>query len=96
VKVDLLGMYSAEQLIINSEKKTLINLSNIFCYEGTAMFSSLEYRLQKETELINMIPADWTIVSSMRSTQGFTNQHNNVKLVKLTKPTWHYRGDWNE
>ena len=96
VKVDLLGIYGAEQLIVNPGKKTLINLSNIFCYEGTAMFSSLEYRLQKETELINMIPEDWTIVSSMSSTQGFTNQHNNVKLVKLTKPTWHYKGDWNE
>jgi hypothetical protein len=96
VKVDLLGKYSVEQLIVNLEKKTLINLSNIFCYEGTAMFSSLEYRLQKEIELINMIPANWTIVSSMSSTQGFTNQQNNVKLVKLTKPTWHYNGDWNE
>jgi hypothetical protein len=60
------------------------------------MFSSLEYRLQKETELINAIPKDWTIMASMRSTQGFTNQDNNVKLLELTKPTWHYGGDWNE
>lgn len=96
VKIDLLGAYNIEQLIINPKKKTLINLSNIFCYEGTAMFSSLEYRLQKETELVNSIPKDWTVVSSMRSTQGFTNRDNNVKLVELAKPTWHYGGDWNE
>ena len=96
VKVDLLGTYDIEQLIINPKKKTLINLSNIFCYEGTAIFSSLEYRFQKERKLINAIPKDWTVVSSMPSTQGFTNQRNNVKLVELTKPTWHYGGDWNE
>lgn len=95
VKADLLGTYNIEQLIINPEKKTLINLSNIFCYEGTALFASLEYRLQKEKDLIDSIPKDWSIVSSMPSTQGFTNQRNNVKLVELTKPTWHYGGDWN-
>ena len=96
VKVDLLGTYSIDQLIMNPKKKTLINLSNIFCYEGTAMFSSLEYRLRKETEIIKLIPKDWTVILSMSSTQGFTNQHNDVKLNELTKPTWHYGGDWNE
>jgi hypothetical protein len=96
VKVDLLGIYSVDQLIMNPKKKTLINLSNIFCYEGTAMFSSLEYRLRKETEIIKLIPKDWTVILSMSSTQGFTNQHNDVKLNELTKPTWHYGGDWNE
>jgi hypothetical protein len=96
IKVDLLGDYDVAQLIVNPNKKTLINLSNIFCYEGTAMFSSLEYRLHKEKNFIKMIPTDWTIVFSMHSTQGFTNHHNDVKLVKLTKPTWHYGGDWNE
>jgi len=60
------------------------------------MFSSLEYRLHKEKNFIKMIPTDWTIVFSMHSTQGFTNHHNDVKLTKLTKPTWHYGGDWNE
>jgi hypothetical protein len=96
IKIDLLGTYNVEQLIINPDKKTLINLSNIFCYEGTAMFSSLEYRSQKEKEIIDAVPKEWTIISSMSSIQGFTNQQKNFKLSELTKPTWHYGGDWNE
>jgi hypothetical protein len=95
IKIDLLGNYNSDQIIINPEKKTLINLSNIFCYEGTAMFSSLEYRLQKEKEIINMIPDHWTVVSSINSTQGFSTDYN-VKITQLIKPTWHFGSDWNE
>lgn len=96
LKIDLLGIFDISTLTEDIDKKTLINFSNIFCYEGTAMFSSLEYRLHKETELINQIPKNWSIVSSMTSTQGFTNQQKPVKLTQLIKPTWHYGGDWNE
>jgi hypothetical protein len=35
--------------------KTLINLSNIFCYEGTAAKYSLEYRMRAEENLITML-----------------------------------------
>jgi len=96
VKLDLLGHYDIDDFIQITNQKTLINLSNIFCYEGTAMFFSLEYRLHKETELLNNIPHSWKILFSGRSTQGFTTQENNVKLVDLIKPTWHCGGDWNE
>lgn len=95
VKIDLLGIYNVEDLIINTDKKTLINLSNIFCYEGTAIFSSLEYRLKKQQELINAIPKNWTITYCGLSTSGFAKDSLNTKITQLIKPTWHY-GDWNE
>lgn len=96
LKIDLLGQFNIEDLIQSTNQKTLINLSNIFCYEGTAMFSSLEYRFYKEKELIKHIPKSWKVLVSISSTQGFTNQQNNVKLVDLIKPTWHFGGDWVE
>jgi hypothetical protein len=96
VKVDLLGIYNLEDLIADTDKKTLINLSNIFCYEGTAMFASLEYRLQKEKELRDAIPKHWTTIIITSSISGFTNSGNDLKITKLIKPTWHIGGDWNE
>lgn len=96
LKIDLLGKYTVSDLIQLTDQKTLINLSNIFCYEGTAMFSSLEYRLYKENELLNHIPNSWKVLISGRSTQGFTTKSTNVKLVELIKPTWHCGGDWIE
>jgi hypothetical protein len=96
LKIDLLGQYSIGDLIQPTDQKTLINLSNIFCYEGTAMFSSLEYRLHKENELLIHIPKTWKVLFSERSIQGFTKQQNNVKIVELVKPTWHFGGDWIE
>jgi hypothetical protein len=96
LKIDLLGQYSIDELIQPTDQKTLINLSNIFCYEGTAMFSSLEYRLHKENELLTHIPKTWKVLFSGHSTEGFTKQQNNVKIVELIKPTWHFGGDWIE
>jgi hypothetical protein len=95
VKIDLLGIYNINSLIKYSDKKTLINLSNIFCYEGTAMFSSLEYRLHKEKEIVSLIPKDWDVMISVYSYQGFTNYIKDITISKLIKPTWH-GGDWIE
>lgn len=94
VKIDLLGIYNPSDLIKPTDKKTLINLSNIFCYEGTAMFSSLEYRLHKEKEILSAVPKDWTVVFSLHSYYGFTNYSNDVTISNLPKPTWHFGGDW--
>ena len=94
VKIDLLGVYDISALIKPTTKKTLINLSNIFCYEGTAMFSSLEYRLHKEKEILAAVPKDWTVLSSLHSYYGFTNYSNDVTITDLPKPTWHFGGDW--
>jgi hypothetical protein len=60
------------------------------------MFSSLEYRLHKETEILSSIPKDWTVLISLRSCHGFTNETKDVKITKLVKPTWHFGGDWVE
>ena len=95
VKIDLLGVYNPDELILDVNKKTLINFSNIFCYEGTAMFCSLEYRLQKQREIVELLPKDWTIIYSMFSSHGFTENTKDTRLLELTKPTWHV-GDWNE
>lgn len=96
VKIDLLSQSSYHLLTANQEADTLLNLSNIFCYEGTAMFSSLEYRLKKELEIIKSVPSEWTLMFSGRSASGFTNDFSNVRISKLKKPTWHFGSDWTE
>lgn len=96
VKIDLLGIYDPQDLITDTNKKTLINLSNIFCYEGTAAFCSLEYRLQKEKEVCSKIPKNWTTTIIISSVRGFIEQSTDIKITQLTKPTWHFGGDWNE
>ena len=90
LKIDLLGINN-KSLITNQEPNTLLNLSNIFCYEGTAMFSSLEYRLQKEQELLEIIPKEWSVAFSSRSALGFSKESNSINDLK--KPTWHIT-DW--
>jgi len=96
VKIDLLGVYDISTLVKPTTKKTLINLSNIFCYEGTAMFSSLEYRFYKEKEIRSLIPKEWTVLVSLHSCHGFTKCSKGVTISNLPKPTWHFGGDWIE
>jgi hypothetical protein len=93
IKVDILTD-DILALINNKEKKTLLNISNIFCYEGTAMFYSLEYRLQQELNLANRIPVNWSLIASNRSWSGFADNAKSIKELK--KPTWHTNGDWND
>jgi len=59
---------------------TLINLSNIFNYEGTTFFYSLEYRKFKEIELVN------NIQSTMPDAQIYTSMSASVTDII---PTWH-------
>jgi hypothetical protein len=93
IKVDILTD-DILALINNKEKKTLLNISNIFCYEGTAMFYSLEYRLEQELNLANRIPVNWSLIASNRSWSGFADNAKSIKELK--KPTWHTNGDWND
>jgi hypothetical protein len=78
---------------------TVVNLSNIFNYEGTAFFYSLEYRLNKENQLIdkikNLLP-DAVINFTLRAAAGFTNTDSTrcIDLGELQRPTWHYNQDW--
>lgn len=103
IKVDLLN----EKLDLNfldKQKPTLINLSNIFCYEGTSFFYSLEYRVFKENEILNYIAdtlPDAIVNFSCRAALGFQSLmlffkadiRNLTDLKFATKPTWHWR-DW--
>ena len=95
VKVDLMGISDATSFTKFPDKKTLINLSNIFCYEGTAMFCSLKYRLYMENMLLSRLPSEWKVLISQRSCDGFTDLRNGViPINKLKIPTWHMNGDW--
>lgn len=94
---------------INAEHNstTLINLSNIFCYEGTACLSPLYYRVHKENEIINSLKEkvpECTINFNIRAAGGFVENLKTLGISKdfeitnietLKKPTWHYNLDWN-
>ena len=80
VKCDLLGEDNLLNYVDTSIKETLINLSNIFNYEGTVFFYSLDYRKHKEKLLvanINNAMPDAEIYFSMTA-----------QLFE-TVPTWH-------
>jgi hypothetical protein len=95
VKIDLMGVSDVNAFIKYPEKKTLINLSNIFCYEGTAMFCSLKYRLHMENMLLSKLPSTWKVLISQRSCDGFTDIRDGViPINQLKTPTWHMNGDW--
>lgn len=91
VLIDLLGVYNINDLVRYPGKTTLINLNNVFNYEGTMAFSSLKYRLYKENMLLSMLPKHWDILITQHSYSGFGNEND---ITKLTKPTWHMNGDW--
>lgn len=90
---------------LDPSKRTLVNLSNIFAYEGTMYTFSLEKRLQKENEIIQKIQQtvpNAVIYFSMRSCTGFVS-HEFLDTAKNTKtfelcdiktPTWHCNGEW--
>ena len=80
VQCDLLGESNLLDYIDTSIPDTLINLSNIFNYEGTVFFYSLAYRKYKETELVNRIKS---ILPS--ATINFSMQSDLFDVV----PTWH-------
>jgi len=100
VRIDLLGLCDYDSIFDKCSGKTLFNVSNIFCYEGTSMMSSLSYRLHKENELLEKIPDDIYVFFNSRSCIGFLDiQHKGRKLEtveinKLLKPTWHVNQDW--
>jgi len=92
--------------ILDPAKKTLINLSNIYAYEGTTFTHSLEKRLYKENEMIKLIqkymPQAY-ISFSARASSGFIDsrlfgvatEFKTYSIRELTAPTWHTNGDWN-
>lgn len=80
VLCDLLSDDNLLDYIDTSINNTLINLSNIFNYEGTVFFYSLEYRKYKEKLLINAIQSTMPIATVYSSLSA---------SVFNTIPTWH-------
>lgn len=76
-------------------ENTFINLSNIFCYEGTAVFYPLSYRLKRQRNFVDKVNRlkKSKINFSMTASCGFSEVENPV-LSNLKKPTWHYNQDW--
>jgi hypothetical protein len=100
LKLDLL-IDSIDLSSFDPNLPTLINLSNIFAYEATVTFYSLEYRLSKENAVISLIKEilpNAIISFSARACTGFVhapfiNDIQPVKIQQLNKPTWHSE-DW--
>ena len=87
-----------DKLLENIEydaENTFINLSNIFCYEGTAVFYPLSYRLKRQNNFVDKISQlkKSKINFSMTAGCGFSIVENPT-LSYLKKPTWHYNQDW--
>ena len=97
VKTDLLNDDVLLDHINYTAKKTFVNLSNIFCYEGTATVYPLSYRLDKEEKLVNELNELNNVVINftMSASCGFSDIETDY-LSYLKKPTWHMNQDWNE
>ena len=79
----------------------VIDMSNIFCYEGTAMMYSLYYRVQQENLLINLLKDSLptaTIIFDQRAAEGIKPWRLEYGLVEsleitdfesLDLPSWH-------
>ena len=98
VQLDLLGPLDLSTILDTSNDSTFVNLSNIFCYEGTAAFASLEFRLHKENQVINhirqLVP-NAHIHFSLRAANGFVETTAEpISLRSLHCPTWHINGEW--
>ena len=80
---------------------TVIDMSNIFCYEGTAMMYSLQYRVQQENKLIQLLQQELgnaTVIFDQRAAEGILPWRAETGLVSdlqvtnfesLCLPSWH-------
>lgn len=77
VLCDLLSTGNLVEHIDLSIENTLVHLSNIFNYEATTFFYSLEYRKYKEQELLNSLPKTAEVYFNLQAS------------IFDTVPTWH-------
>jgi hypothetical protein len=76
------------------DENAFVNLSNIFCYEGSATVIPLAYRLKKEQSLVSKLKnLNATVNITMSAATGFS-ELSNPRISDLKKPTWHYNQDW--
>ena len=93
---------------IDTDSTTVINLTNIFNYIGTAATRSVRERVYVENNLIEKLQArvpDAYVIFTRRASDGFFDSvQNTATLAKdlvltditmLTKPTWHMNQDWS-
>jgi len=102
ILLDLLGQ-TVDISFLDPNQTTMINLSNIFCYEGTMAFAPLTYRLYKENQILekinNHIPNAYVCFCD-RAATGFAfapNFKQGMQLIPLSElnvPSWHQAGDW--
>jgi hypothetical protein len=104
VLIDLMSMELDLTQYLTSTNP-LINLSNIFCYEGTIAFATLKYRLHRENKLIyhviDKFPNSYLYFCN-RTCSGFTDvkyfdiakHFTIIELDSLKTPTYHQNGDW--
>lgn len=77
---------------IEDNDQTLINLSNIFCYEGSAALYSLEYRLFRENFYRKSVKYAKLVITG-NAAAGFADSFP-CNIRDLKKPTWHI-SEWN-
>jgi hypothetical protein len=82
-------------------QRTVIDMSNVFCYEGTAAMYSLRYRVAQENKLILALQqelGDATVIFDQRAAEGIQTWIAETGLVKdltltdynsLDLPSWH-------
>lgn len=85
-RVDLLGAeFDLDDLFDTSIPETFINLTNIFCYEGTCTFADIDYRVYKENQLLEKLQSQCPEVFvnfTNRAAMGFID---NLKLFGKAK-----------
>jgi hypothetical protein len=92
---------------INNSRNTVINVTNIFNYIGTATIRSVKERVYLENAFISKLQEsapNAQIIFTRRAAEGFTNLIQNVSvpvkdlpmtnLEDLNKPSWHIN-DWS-
>ena len=99
-KIDLLGEEFEVADLFDVSKRTFLNLSNIFCYEGTCAFTDLEYRVFKENQLLRKLQEQCPNVFvnfTNRAAMGFAGDlklwgyardFQLTDITTLTKPTY--------
>jgi hypothetical protein len=103
IKVDLLTD-NLNLDFLDRNKKTFINLSNIFAYEGTSFFYNLDHRIYKENQALSHIREllpESIVNFSGRAATGFINlplygmakELKNTDTRFLLPPTWHNK-EW--
>ena len=87
---------------VNNQEGTVIDLSNIFAYEGTVAFLPLKYRIEQENILIKLLQErvpNATVIFDKRAAEGIQPWKSETGKVKdliitnwneLELPAWHY------